>query len=303
MATVLTTGWQRVLLNIYEADVEERLRAPESSGAAADGSGSAPQPPTMAAQALCTLEAQILAEEMHLAGTKKVAKFLSYHLQCHNSSIMPPAMADCNNAYKSHVPLRDERGGSSGSQQLLEYIGAAYDGCCRCLHDALLKDVGVNANVPGGPTALEIAKRAGKADAQAFLTHMGGVEGTTPTRRRLVSLVGPPPPPSAHDSSAHDYAVHVPRNFNAGKAALPQYQLGFAAQDGCVACVKRTLADTSQNYDPMGPSNSGWVAMDWAGYGKKQHNKDTDEVMGILEFAGGRFSGRDPRSCQPDFAE
>ena len=295
MATVWTTGWQKDLLNFYEADVEERLRAPESSGAAADGSGSAPQPPTMAAQALGALEAQILTEEMHLAGTRKVVKFLSYHLQCHNSSIMPPAMADCNNAYKSHVPQHDERGGSSGSQQLLEYIGAAYDGCCRCLHDALLKDVGVNANVPGGATALEIAKRAGKADAQAFLTHMGGVEGTTPTRRRLVSLVGPPPPPSAHD-----YAVHVPRNFNAGKALLPQYKLGFAAQDGCVTCVTRMLAE---DYDPMGESNSGWVAMDWAGYGKKQFNKDTDEVMGILEFAGGRFSGRDPRSCQPDFAE
>ena len=52
-------AWQRVLLDLYAADVGERLRAPESSGAAADGSGSAPQPPTMAAQALGTLEAQI----------------------------------------------------------------------------------------------------------------------------------------------------------------------------------------------------------------------------------------------------
>ena len=59
----------------------------------------------------------------------------------------------------------------------------------------------------------------------------------------------------------------------------------------------------AEDYDPMGESNSGWVAMDWAGYGKIQNSKDTDEVMGILEVAGGRFSGRDPRSCQPDFAE
>ena len=288
-------AWQRVLLDLYAADVGERLRAPESSGAAADGSGSAPQPPTMAAQALGTLEAQISTEELNLAGLKKVVKFLRYHLQCHESSIMPPAMAVCNNAYNSHVPQHDERGGPSVSLQLLEYIGAANDGSCRCLHDALLKDVSVNANVAGGPTALEIAKRAGKADAQAFLTHMGGVEGTTPTRRRLVSLVGPPPPPFAHD-----YAAHVPRNFNVAKALLPEYKLGFAAQDGCGTCVTRMLAE---DYDPMGESNSGWVAMDWAGYGKKTLHKDTDEVMGILALAGGTFSGRDPKSCQPDSAE
>jgi hypothetical protein len=116
-----------------------------------------------------------------------------------------------------------------------------------------------------------------------------------------VSLVAPPPPPpSAHDNAAHDYAVHVPRHFNAVKAILPQYQLGFAAQDGCVACVTRMLAE---NYDPMGTSNSGWVAMDWAGYGKMQNNVDTDEVMGIIKAAGGTFSGHDPRSCQPEFAE
>ena len=107
--------------------------------------------------------------------------------------------------------------------------------------------------------------------------------------------VGPPPPPFAHD-----YAAHVPRNFNVAKALLPEYKLGFAAQDGCVTCVTRMLAE---DYDPMGESNSGWVAMDWAGYGKKTLHKDTDEVMGILALAGGTFSGRDPKSCQPDSAE
>ena len=79
MAMEQAAAWQRVLLDLYAADVGERLRAPESSGAAADGSGSAPQPPTMAAQALGTLEAKILTEEMNLAGTRKVVRFLSYH--------------------------------------------------------------------------------------------------------------------------------------------------------------------------------------------------------------------------------
>jgi hypothetical protein len=296
MATILATGWKSELLQIYAADVAERLQAPEGSEAAADGSGSAPQPPTVAAQALRGLEAQISAEEMQLAGRKKIVKFLRYHIECVNSGNTPPAMAVCNNAWMSHVPQHVDRGDPSVSPHLLNFIAAAGDGCCRCLHDVLLEDhVGVNANVAGGPTALEMAKRSDKAEAQAFLIHMGGIEGITPTRRRLMSLVVPPPPPSAHP-----YSYHVPRNFNAVKAALPQYLLGFAAQDGCATCVKRMI---DNNCDPMGRSNSGWVAMDWAGYGKVTNNIDTDDVMGIIEAAGGEFSGQDPRSCQPAYAE
>jgi hypothetical protein len=33
------------------------------------------------------------------------------------------------------------------------------------------------------------------------------------------------------------------------------------------------------------------------------NNIDTDDVMGIIEAAGGEFSGQDPRSCQPAYAE
>ena len=296
--------WKFEFLQIVQADLDAQILATDGSGAAADGSGSVPQPPITAAQALDTLVAQISAEEMQLAGHKKICKFLQYHIECQKRGITPPSTVACNSAWKSHVPQHN-LGDPSGSSNLLKFLAAAHDRCCRCLHDVLLEDdVGVNDSIQGGPTALELAGRSGKSEAQAFLISMGGMAGITPTRRRVVSVVGPVPPPPSHEPPpSHDYSYHVPRKFNVAKATLPQYQLGFAAQDGCVACVKSMLGDTSRKYDPMSESNSGWVALDWAGFGKVRHNIDTDEVMGVIEAAGGTFSGLDPKSCQPGFGE